>query len=116
MRSNASNILLWQNSDKETLKCYEELSAGLTRTDWYELFNYATRQPYGFLHINLQQKLLDGRFCLGFSKVLAPDAWEKYGTLPGQDANEKTTEIKKDDELSGGSGVRSAEEAGGNDL
>ena len=79
IRSNASNILLWFNSDKETLKAYEENASGLSKKDWYELFLHAVRQKYSFFHINYgAPSLEEGRFCLRFEKIIVPDSFKVH--------------------------------------
>lgn len=71
VRNNCSNLCLWLSSDQQVNTMYDEHSNGLKKKLWIEIYQYCTKKPHSFLHINYSNHhLKDGRFCLKFEKVL----------------------------------------------
>ena len=55
-RLQANNIMLFPGSQSEVDLLVQEFSPpGLTKKQFYEMINYATAEPFNFLHINMRQ-------------------------------------------------------------
>ena len=65
-------MIIFPTSNKEEIKALmkEYGHRKLTDEKFVELFNHATKEPYSFLHINLQSKNPDEIYRRKFSTVL----------------------------------------------
>jgi len=56
VRSNWTALILFEiSNDKEVSVIYEEATMGLHKNVWYDMYNHAISEPYGFMYMNSKQ-------------------------------------------------------------
>lgn len=70
VRINWTALIVFEiGNSKEVEVIYEEYDMGLNIKDWFEMFRYATKEPHGFLYLNLY-KDKDKRVMKNFDEYL----------------------------------------------
>jgi Poxvirus A32 protein len=84
IRTNWTSLVLFEiANDKEVAVIYEENTMGLKKNDWYEMFNHCTKEPYGFMYLNIK-KPKHLRCMKNFDKYLFHKEEEEEGTFQEQ--------------------------------
>ncbi len=71
IRNNTTNLIIFRIRNQDELrKIMVENQESLTSDEFMQIYNYATDQPYSFLHINNQEAMPKLRFRAGWSELI----------------------------------------------
>lgn len=94
-RENATNVVIFEQKNSTALEqIASEYKGSMTLPDFFKVYNFATNEPFSFLHINLQETDPKKRFRKNWNTVITSekkqDEQKIYEALEGAKAKEPT--------------------------